>query len=88
MRLPCLKYVGSREYVQGYFRRLPSTSVLVLIHLNMLKQVPNPLLGLALALASILASIKQLRDSHLRWFITSVDGYPFFLFLYMAILTW
>jgi hypothetical protein len=44
----------------------------------MLKQVPNPLLGLALALALILASIKQLRDSHLRWFITSVDGYPFF----------
>jgi hypothetical protein len=79
---------GSRENVQGYFRQLPSTSVLVLIHLNMLKQVPNPLLGLALALALILASIKQLRDSHLRWFITSVDGYPFFLFLYMAILTW
>ena len=52
---------------------------MVLIHLNMLKQVPNPLLGLALALALILASIKQLRDSHLRWFITSVDGYPFFL---------
>jgi len=34
------------------FRRYP---FLVLIHLNMLKQVPNPLLGLALALASILA---------------------------------
>ncbi len=33
------------------FRRYP---FLVLIHLNMLKQVPNPLLGLALALASIL----------------------------------
>ena len=61
------------------FRRYP---FLVLINLNMLKQVPNPLLGLALALALILASIKQLRDSHLRWFITSVDGYPFFLFLY------
>ena len=63
------------------FRRYP---FLVLIHLNMLKQVPNPLLGLALALALILASIKQLRDSHLRWFITSVDGYPFFLFLYYS----
>ena len=69
------QHKGSHEFVQGYFRRLPSTSVLVLIHLihnlihlNMLKQVPNPLLGLALALASILASIKQLRDSHLRWF--------------------
>ncbi len=34
------------------FRRYP---FLVLIHLNILKQVPNPLLGLALALASILA---------------------------------
>ena len=41
----------------------------------------HPLLALALSYR-LRHVCKQLRDSHLRWFITSVDGYPFFLFFY------
>jgi hypothetical protein len=44
--------VNMHRVISVDFRRYP---FLVLINLNMLKQVPNPLLGLAIALASILA---------------------------------
>ena len=57
------------------FRRLP---FLVLIHLNMLKQVPNPLLGLA----SILASIKQLRIAIYAGLRYQRRWLSVFLFLY------
>ena len=41
----------------------------------------------SLPYAKLNFSPKQLRDSHLRWFITSVDGYPFFYFFKRVILT-
>jgi len=80
--------VGSHEYVQGYFRfffpistdlRFPKKG------LKGLKHVCKPSLGF-LRLSPSLSlnfSPKQLRDSHLRWFITSVDGYPFFFYFFI-----